>query len=109
MFRYLKEEGYYSELYDLGTIERCLSIEGLKYQIKKGSEIDKNKDVSMVKGLQLYFIKGERYKNKRATIAEWMDMGRKRDERMDNVKEPEDNMCPVCFKNMKVFGKELEL
>lgn len=89
---HLKEESYYNDLYDLATIERCLHFPPADKWLRK---------------FALYFIKGERYRNKSSVIREWMDRDRKRDELFQDAQEPKNVRCPGRASKMGVMLKEL--
>ncbi|MCR4338012.1 MAG: hypothetical protein NUV91_09445 [Candidatus Omnitrophica bacterium] len=105
MYKYLKEEPYYSDLYDLLTIKECLRIRENKNQ--KDLEDKKIKSFLFVLNLQLYVIKGERYRNKRETIQKWMEADKRCDEKLVNTQEPKNIYCPNCSEVMKVISKDL--
>ena len=93
IFKYLKEEGFYCDLYDLMTIKECLRIRDYWGKRVKDSKGDMVKIVGWGLDFQLYFVKGERYRNKVIILQEWMDRDRKRDEKLNGVEEPEGIRC----------------
>lgn len=110
---YLKEESYYMDLYDLGTIEECLSR--IKFWDAASFEKLRNKMVeeefatsfSPALKIDLYRIKGERYRRRNSIIREWMDDDRSRDELFRNAKEPRDVRCSDCAMAMSITLKDL--
>ncbi len=118
MFTYLKEESHYSDRYDLLTIEECLrymefyrskmSLENNndKYLAKLSKE-EMERALKFASEFSLYFIKGERYKNKASFIQECMTRDSKRNEILQNALEPRNIRCPDCSKIMSVLLKEL--
>ena len=107
MFKYLKEDRYYCDLYDLSTIKECLRIcEFWENRIKelKDDEISVG---GVGLDLELYMGKGERYQRRWKVITEWMDLDRKRDEKMERTEEPEGIRCVECDSRMKVIFKDL--
>ena len=92
MSAHLRDESYYNDLYDLATIERCLRFAPAEEKFREFS---------------LYFIKGERYRNKSSVIKEWMDRDHDRDELFQNAREPQNIRCPNCTSKMGVILKEL--
>ncbi len=77
MFKYLKEVGYYSDLYDLMTIKECLRIRedwDKKAKDLKGGEVGVGR---WGLDLHLYYVKGERYRNKRDVLMKLMEADRK--------------------------------
>ena len=115
--RYLKEESHYNDLYDLSTIEECLRIvESFRNAWKKQSNDEnlknlsakkKSKHFSFLLNWKLFFVKGERFKNRSSTIREWIDRDRSFDTKLENIKEPGDNECQHCYKRMKIVFKGL--
>ena len=93
MFNYLKEEGFYNDLYDLITVEECLRIRDYWNKRMNNSRDDKVKISGWGLDLQLYFVKGERYRNKGVILQEWIDKDRKRDEKLNSAEEPEGFRC----------------
>lgn len=94
MFKYLKEESYYTDLYDLHTIEECLRF----------CESQRNQ---FPQTFGLYFIKGERYRNKSSTVRKWMERDHECNEFFLNVQEPHAIRCSNCARTMSVIEKEL--
>jgi hypothetical protein len=107
---YLKEEQYYSGLYDLFTIKQCLrsSESAIKVppQKMKGSRV---KAMSLVIDLFTYYVKGDRYKNKSETVREWMTKDREKDEKIEHASMPRDVYCNFCSSKMITTGKDLYL
>lgn len=114
---YLKEESYYNDLYDLFTIQDCLrTIEFWHNALKKTSNDEKLKNLSPKKreryfssalNMDLFSIKGERYRKKSSAIREWMERDRRFDEKLDNTQEPQDIACPQCGEKMGMVFKNL--
>ena len=107
MFKYLKEEGYYSDLYDLSTIKECLRIREFWDMRMKDLKDDEIRMGRWGLDLQLYFVKGERYKGKRLALQEWMEADRKRDEKLNRTEEPKGIRCMKCKEAMKVIFHDL--
>ena len=117
MQKYLKEEAYYNDLYDLFTVQECLrSIEFCNNtfkekrnakELKKYSEEDKARHFRSALNMDLFHIKGERYKNKSSTIREWMDRDRRLEEKLDNAQDPQNVSCPQCGRRMDIMFKDL--
>ena len=116
-YKYLKDESYYSDLYDRFTVEECRRIEknlsGLEYKPKtKGNKKSNKKEIKVTINLAptpLYFIKGERYLKKAETIRKWMERDRARDEKLENTSPPKDIFCPSCNSLMEATMKDLRL
>lgn len=113
--KYLKDEQYYSDLYDLITIKRCLEREKYSSQVKlpplSGKKLNKRKTRTLLAPLidfSLYFIKGDRYKAKASTIREWMENDRKKQSFLDSTPEPQNILCTECSLLMKNTMKELD-
>ncbi len=115
-YKYLKDESYYIERYDRGTVEEC------RYWVKSGVSKDwgemkdddkENKTaklknqlkVTIVAPTMLYVIKGQRYADKNRTIAEWMNLDRQKDAKLDNAQEPKNIFCSNCSSIMTVMDK----
>ncbi len=106
MYRYLKEEGYYSDLYDLGTIGECIRVQEHWKKVREGLK-EEDKGISLALHLGLYYLKGERYRSGKAVIQGWMEADRKHDEKLQNTAEPKGIRCSVCRGNMEVTFKDL--
>ncbi len=116
MFRYLKDEQYYIDLYDLHTIKVCLDYynsikENLKKErdtkeFKKFNNEEFNKEVNKTASYVVNIIKAKRYERKKRVIQEWMERDRKVQERFDNAIPPEGVLCKKCFSLTKVFAKD---
>lgn len=115
MEKHLKPKEHYIDRYDRVTVERCrwyenaITDEDIQKQHKK--KLDKEELVRMRKAftdLQVYFVKGELYKQKEETISKWM----KADEDLDNFCEsataPKDIRCLTCDREMFVSHSHLE-
>ena len=81
MDKFLKNEIYYNDLYDLWTVEECLRIiENYKKMTQERLSQDtsgQNKDTlskgyDFVLKLHLYTVQGERYRGKFNTIQGWI-------------------------------------
>lgn len=117
MPKYLKEELYYNDLYDLFTVQKCLRFgeswnntlrqKSNAKELKKCSEEDNIRHLKSALNMALFHIKGERYKNRSSTICEWMNRDRGLDERLDNAQKPRDVSCPQCGRRMDIIFKDL--
>ena len=117
MSKYLKEEAYYNDLYDLFTVKECLScIESWNKtikeksntkELKKYSDEDKTRCFKGALNMSLFHIKGGRYKNRSSAIRKWMDKDRGLDEKLDSTPDPQDVFCPQCGKRMDIMFKDL--
>lgn len=107
MNQYIKTEAYYDDLYDLWTIEECLRIR--EYWGKRVKDL-KGDQVGMGRwglDLQLHFVKGERYRNKKNILHGWIEADRKRDEKLNKTEEPHGVSCLKCHGVLKVIFKDL--
>lgn len=114
-YKHLKDEQYYTDLYDLITIKDCLgTIEFYSKPLKATSELEKKMSPDEVKrgkmlvtDISIYFKKGERYRNKASTIREWMQRDKEKDEFVEKTPEPKNISCSHCGNRMKSTMKEL--
>ena len=105
---YLQKESYYADSYDLWTIQECLRA--IEFWDKRSKEKDvpgKEQVIYLGRNFQLNTIKGERYKERASFIRDWMGKDRKRDERVETAKEPQNIRCPNCYEKMHVTLKDL--
>ena len=107
MFKYLKEDGYYSDLYDLSTIKECLRICEYWDERVKDLKDDEVRMGGIGLELQLYMVKGERYQRRGEVIEGWIDSDRKRDEKMERAEVPEGIRCNECDSGMRVIFRDL--
>lgn len=112
--KYLQEEQYYIDIYDLSTIKECLGYKEKAFSGDlpkfKGKKFSPKQSKSMKQGLtdfMLYFIKGDRYRNKASRIREWMDKDHQEQEKFDNTPEPT-ILCSSCGERMVCYSKILE-
>jgi len=106
--KYLREEYYYDDLYDLITIKDCL---------REKKWIDKNftsthkpkrgKPIQVTLDFFTYYIRGERYKRKAETISEWVNRDRARDELVESASPPQRVICKNCSSLMNMTMKHL--
>ncbi len=112
--QYLKEEQYYVDLYDLQTIKECLDWEKRilernlpDYNGKKLLEENQKHFKKFLIDFPLHFRKGERYRNKKQKIQDWMNRDRRLDEEYENAIEPRNISCASCGEKMTATSKEL--
>ena len=112
--KYLKEESYYSDLYDRFTIEECRRVEKfatIEHEPKrKSSSKTKKKELKVTINFVptfLYFAKGERYIKKATTIKKWMEKDEARDEKFANAVPPKNILCNSCGYEMVMTMKDL--
>lgn len=113
--RYLYDDQHYIDLYDLLTIKECLDWEkGIlerKLLEHKGKKIPKKNELPLKKSIvdfALYFIKGERYKNKNSRIQEWIAKDKEKQEFYDKTPEPSRIFCNNCGDLLHSDMKHLE-
>jgi hypothetical protein len=98
----LKDETYYSELYDKFTIEKCQhwersdNLSSLKDKDKSVAKIKKDFFDKCVIPVSMYFLKGERYEKKDEMIKKWMDSDKAKDDKLENAIEPKGIRCLQC-------------
>ena len=117
-YQHLKDETYYNELYDCFTIEECRRWEAseakesdktkAKSDEDKLKKIKKRFKVKIVFPMALYFVKGERYKKKSATISSWMARDRMRDAKVADAQEPKGIRCLKCSSLMNYTSRDLQ-
>ncbi len=107
MVKYIKEEEYYGDLYDLMTIKECFRIRD--YWDKKMKSLNEIEIKIGRMGLefQLFYVKGERYRNKRAALQKWMQEDKKRDEKLNSAEAPKGISCVKCQAVMEAVFKDL--
>ena len=115
---HLKDEAYYSELYDRGTVETCRRREAagekeygeVKTKSDKAQKIEELKHklkVTLVMPMALHFYMGERYADKAATIREWMSRDRMKDAQVADAEEPRNIRCIGCGSFMNCTTRDL--
>ena len=112
--KYLENWKYYTDLYDLFTIEDCLNwIEVFKGKLAK-DKVSKKIIASVRPGfvgalgeISLYYKMGDRYKEREKTIKQWMDDDRLKQEKYDTALLSDSVFCPNCNWAMEPDGKTL--
>lgn len=110
---YLKNEQYYSDLYDLNTIKQCLDFEQISVDvpnpppIAKGKSISKENAIKLVQDISIYCLTGERFKNRSETINEWMAKDREKDQIIENATEPTGIYCDFCSARMNMTMRDM--
>jgi len=103
VYKHLKDDQYYHDLYDRLTVEDCLGWE--KHVLASNSLGDASK---LFLEIGLYFKKGERYAHRNEVVREWIERDRKRDEHVENAIDPQNVLCKFCEKKMELMDKSLE-
>lgn len=103
-YKHLKDESYYSDLYDRLTIEECQRWENKEYP-KLLKETDEEAKLTKVKEeyfhkvvirLAIYFLTADRAAKKSETIQEWMKRDQEKDEWLAHAEEPKHIRCLGC-------------
>jgi len=114
--KYLCDEQYYIDLYDLVTIGECLDY---YWAIKDGLVKDRNKfkdltdeqfenEVLKATSYTINVIKGERFRHKKETIDKWINRDKLVQEKQDNTLPPDNIYCEECNSPMKITFKDLQ-
>lgn len=111
--KYLREEQYYIDLYDQGTIEQCQRMANHFNPplSKNADEKEKTKQLwsKTIGEVALHCLKGERFSVKSETIREWMNRDQQRDELFENTQPIPNVRCLKCGSIMEVLDKSLDL
>lgn len=117
MYKYLKDNQYYIDLYDLHTIEKCLDYyQAIKNgftgkrsseEFKQFSDEEFNKEIHKTASFVINFIKSQHYKNKKQTIQEWINRDSKQQQKIDNAVPPQKILCKQCSTPTEFIFKEL--
>jgi hypothetical protein len=114
--KHLKNQEYYSNLYDRLTIDECKRMEdpkgfndfdSLKDKDPKKAKEKKDFATNQFIPLMMYFVKGDNYKRKTETIKEWMERDQKKDDKVTDSIEPHGIRCLGCSSYMAVESKNL--
>lgn len=113
---YLKDYSYYNDLYDLSTIKDCINsywrlrdgMEKRRGELKDVTDEEFNRDLNKMLNWHLYTVKGERYRNKKKSIDEWMASDKIEQDKYDSTPAPQGILCPKCKTPMKTNMKHLE-
>ncbi len=105
---YLKDEQYYTDLYDLLTINDCLrSYESaIKVPPQPLKEL-KVGVISLTIDIFTYYIMGKRFRNKLETINDWMRREKEKENKVENATTPENIYCDFCSSKMDMIMKHL--
>lgn len=117
-YKYLKDEQYYIDRYDLLTIKECIQAvktfqevyqESLKNEeVKDIPEKEKIKAFNYLLNTRLFALKASEYQNKKELVQKWIDQDRIEQEKYDTTPEPQGILCPHCKSSMFVVTKHLE-
>ena len=107
---YLKDEQYYSDLYDCQTVDVCRRheksfLEGEVPEVPPN--LDEKNARKLLAHMALYNLTGERFAEKSTTIDNWMRRDRAKDERVDKAKAPVGIACLYCLTPMICTMKDL--
>ena len=103
---YLKEDVYYSDLYDQQTVEECRRVEKRFAEAAVGTSAEQAWQTLLVK-VELYFVRGECYADKSDTIMLWREKDRQRDRQLAQARPPRAIRCVACFSDMVCEEKDL--
>lgn len=113
MDNYLKPQSYYEDLYDLITIKDCLRhlqyFQPAKPSKKKTSPVVKTRGIAlkMIGDVSIYYLKGNRYKEKVKTINERMRRDEELDKLVDSVAPSNSLSCRDCYTVLEFTGKHI--
>jgi len=118
VYKYLKDEQYYIDRYDLHTIETCLDYyNGIKKKLKKEkateefkklNEKEFDREANKTASCVVNMIKAKRYERKKDVIQGWKEKDEKDQEKFDNAVAPQGVLCKECFSPTRVILKELD-
>ena len=104
--QYLYDEQHYIDRYDIHTIEECLDTVKIFQDIYQKSliseeliDISKERklhDANLMLNEALFVIKGKSYEKKQATIQQWMEEDKLKQDKQDYTPVPEGVLCPLC-------------
>lgn len=113
---YLREEQYYIDLYDRGTVEQCRRLENkggkptnIPDDLKDMSEKVIQPWFELVGELASHFAAAEQYNKKADAIDGWMTRDRQRDELLENFQPKTNLRCTRCAGSMHLIHKDLRL
>ncbi len=110
MYKYLKDNIYYSNFYDQLTIEECQRWEDTKYskdilklkgKEKKLEKIRKEYFEKVVLDLVLHIMKADYASKKSEVIQKWIKRDEAKDEKLANAKEPQGIRCLKCDSSLE--------
>jgi hypothetical protein len=112
---YLKPKQEYVDSYDKVTVSYCRDEERFFEELKKSpnKKVKKGEEqmyiglMGMAKDLVMYFVIGDRYKNKEKTIKEWMDRDKAKDELLESAEPIEGVRCLKCGSLMNPNFRDL--
>jgi transcription elongation factor Elf1 len=113
--KYLKEKQYYYDEYDRITIEQCKDhlerLAGNPNPKKKLTENQKTilKWLSVLAELHIYFIKGERYRNREHVVEEQLRSDARKDNTLERISIPLGIRCKHCNERMEFTQKDLDV
>ena len=99
-----KSRSEYEHRYDRHTVDICRKLENY-YQEACKKEPSKRKIYRLCHELELYFRKGNRYRNRRSTIDGWIEHDREIEEKLATAKLPYPVQCRFCSNEMRNMDK----
>ena len=114
--QYLNNLEYYNDLYDLLTIKDCINsywrlrdgMEKRRGELKDLTDEEFNRDLNKMLNWHLYTVEGERYRQKKKRIDEWMARDKIEQDKYDNTPTPLGILCSKCKAPMKSTLKQLD-
>ena len=103
---YLREEVYYSDLYDRQTVEECRNMEKRFAEAAVGTSAEQAWQTLLVK-VALYFLRGACYAAKSDNIMFWREKDRQGDRQLAEARPPRGIRCVACFSDMVCEEKDL--
>jgi hypothetical protein len=114
--QYLHDEQHYIDLYDLGTIEKCLNCYltiTSNFEKKRNAEDFKeftkkkfDDEVNKVASYPTRILAIERFRSKAKTLNEWIDRDKRIQEHFDKALPPIEIYCKNCIAPMNVISKD---
>lgn len=112
---HLKQKQHYSDLYDRHTVQKCrwlinryaeMDLSDDKYQDYDKDELKQTR--YKVAQLELYFLTGDRYLQKKETINKWMKRDEAKGEKLKEATLPEKVICDTCGADMVCKDRTLD-
>ena len=114
--KHLKSHQEYIDQYDRLTFTRCREVEESHKNNdhnpivqQNGEDINLQPLLNAFNEIRLYFLTGQYYEEKEATIRKWEEEDKKRDELYESAQPPENISCLACGRLMFVGTKSFDL
>lgn len=99
--KYLHDRKHYEDRYDRATVEQARWYED---HAEKAEDAPREMH-RMLSRVMIYFLTGDRWKNRESTITEWMEKDRAYDDMYENAPIPKDIFCFMCDRPMEFMDK----